>query len=343
MSTLPAASEDFTDVAVVWCPLMLHLQVPTRNRFSLWVFAVFGRLAALVSYLFLLLRAWKQEGMAPALALCKDSISDVYSDVPRRILGPHFARQQSLHKAFAHLHALGQASVEVDSFVASASTAYTAGVTEPSEDSIEPLEPVLRSLAFAQIDYLDMAGLDVVTIVARLQSITDDLKHLTSVVRTQLDAGSMDMARAYHTIFLHTLVEDLSDRIETFAENMRPAAYHAQMQELCICTLAVVRSPFTTGLAAVAGPEAPFALAPDAAGPAIEPLLQQLDALRQVAMPQYDPHRIARLMPLSLDLVEAEVAAHAVEEALANAILDVLYLRAENQRAIERWRRGQES
>ncbi|BGP47469.1 hypothetical protein JCM10450v2_003321 [Rhodotorula kratochvilovae] len=306
MSTLPAASEDFTDVAVVWCPLMLHLQVPTRNRFSLWVFAVFGRLAALVSYLFLLLRAWKQNGLSSALALCKDSVVDVYSD--------------SLHKAFAHLHALGQASVEVDSFVASASTAYTADITEHSEDSLEPLEPLLFSLALKQIDYLDMAGLDVATIFARLQSITDDLKHLTSVVRTQLDADSMDMARAYHTIFLHTLVEDLSDRIETFAENMRPAAHHAQMQELCICTLAVVRSPFTSGLAAVAGPEAPSTLAPDAAGPAIEPLLQQRDALRQVAMPQSNPHRIARLIPLSLNLVEAE-----------------------NQRAIERWRRGEKS
>ncbi|BGP47481.1 hypothetical protein JCM10450v2_003333 [Rhodotorula kratochvilovae] len=349
MSTVPAAAEGFTEYAVASWPPLAPIQVPSNKYSTLWTIAVFGRLAALVLYLRLLFLVWKQNGLSSALALCKDSVIEVYSDVPRRLLGPHFARRQDLNNALAHVHALGQASDENDFLVKFASTAYGAFIPEPSEDSLEPLEPLLFSLAFAQIDYLDMAGLDVACKVARVQSITDDLDRLASTLKMQLESGLTDMTRPHHIMLMHALLENLSNRIRTFSITLKPAVYRCVLHTSATLTLAVARSPFKSGVAAVrnalavAGLGAFSANASHAAGPAIAPLLEQVDILSQAAMPQFNPERIVHAMALSLNLVEAEVNAQRAEEALKNDILDVLFLRVEIRRAIERWRRGEES
>ncbi|BGP39381.1 hypothetical protein JCM10449v2_003319 [Rhodotorula kratochvilovae] len=217
MSTGRAAAEGFTEYAVASWPPLAPIQVPSNKYSTLWTIVIFGRLAALVLYLRLLILAWKQNGLASALAVFKDSIVEVYSDVPKRIFGPHFARQQVLNDALAHLHALGQASVESDNLVTSASTAYGAYVAKPSEDSLGPLEPLLFSLALAQLDYLDMAGLDVAIKVARVESITDDLERLASTLKIQLDSGLTDMASTHHIMLTHALLENLFNRIRTFS------------------------------------------------------------------------------------------------------------------------------
>ncbi|BGP47478.1 hypothetical protein JCM10450v2_003330 [Rhodotorula kratochvilovae] len=313
MSTGRAAAEGFTEYAVASWPPLAPIQVPSNKYSTLWTIVIFGRLAALVLYLRLLILAWQQNGLASALAVFKDSIVEVYSDVPKRIFGPHFARQQVLNDALAHLHALGQASVESDNLVTSASTAYGAYVAKPSEDSLGPLEPLLFSLALAQLDYLDMAGLDVAIKVARVESITDDLERLASTLKIQLDSGLTDMASTHHIMLTHALLENLFNRIRTFSVTLEPAASRYIIHKSAIPTLAVARSPFISGVAAarnalaVAGLGAFSANASHAVGPTIAPLLKQVETLWQAATPQFNPERIVHAMALSLNLVEAEV------------------------------------